>query len=217
MNTDRELQERILSALEFEPGVDAAQVGVSVRHGVAALQGSVTTLSQKWMAERAAQRVYGVRAVANDITVRPDHATSRTDPAIAEAVANALAWNASVPVNAVQAAVRDGWVTLTGIVPWPFQRTAAERTVRHLYGVRGVSNAIMLKPPVSTTDIKAKIENAFKRSAEVDAEHVQVESHDGEVILTGTVRSMAERREAERAAWAAQGVTRVDDRLVVNP
>ena len=147
VSSDRELQMLILEALELEPRLDAARMGVSVRHGVATLQGTVESLGQKWTAERTAQQVWGVRAVANDIDVAADDRTARSDPAIAEAVADALSCDATIPVHAVQAAVRHGLVSLTGAVCWPHQRMAAERAVCHLSGVRGVSNAILLMPP----------------------------------------------------------------------
>jgi osmotically-inducible protein OsmY len=149
-NTDRELQSQILGALELEPRLGAARIGVSVRHGVATLRGAAQSPGQKWTAERAAQQVWGVRAVANDIDVAADAGAARNDPAIAEAVADALSRNANFPVHAVQAAVREGWVSLAGAVCWPHQWMAAERAVCHLPGVRGVSNAILLMPPTST-------------------------------------------------------------------
>ena len=217
MNTDRELQERVLAALEWEPAVNAARIGVSVSDGVVTLQGTVTTLRQKYLAERAASYVQLVRAVANDIEVALDEATRRSDSDIAAAVANALEWNSAIPDHAVKAAVTKGWVTLTGAVGWAYQRSAAERAVRNLTGVKGVSNVIVIEPIVSAGDVKASIERAFRRSAEIDAQRVTVNAHDGAVVLTGTVRSIHERDEAERAAWAAPGVTKVDDRLIVAP
>jgi osmotically-inducible protein OsmY len=217
MKTDREIQEQVLQALEWEPGVEAADVGVSVDDGVVTLLGEVGTLRQKWLAERAARHVYGVRAVANDLTVTPDNASTRTDPAIAQAVANAIEWDSALPDGAVKATVRNGWVTLNGTVPWQYQRAAAERAVQHLYGVKGVNNSIMVRPHITPGDVKAKIEAAFKRSAEVDADRVQVETRDGTVVLRGTVHSLLERDEAERAAWAAPGVSRVEDHLLVVP
>jgi osmotically-inducible protein OsmY len=217
MTTDRELQENVLKALEWEPGVEAAQIGVSVKNGIVALRGPVTTFHQKYEAERAARHVFGVRAVANDLEVSPDRLTSRSDASIAEAAANALTWDSAVPVNAVQPTVRDGWITLTGTVSWQFQKAAAERSVQHLYGVKGVANSIVVRPHVSAGDIKTKIEEAFKRSAEVDSKRVTVETKDGAVTLSGTVKSLSERAEAERAAWAAPGVSKVDDRLMVVP
>lgn len=216
MNTDRELQERVLAALEWEPGVNAARIGVSVNDGVVTLQGTVTTLRQKYLAERAASHVRLVRAVANDIEVAPDDATRRSDSDIAAAVANALEWDSAIP-DAVKAAVRNGWVTLTGAVAWAYERSAAERAVRNLAGVTGVSNVIVIEPVASAGDVKASIERVFRRSAEIDAQHVTVNARDGTVVLTGTVHSVHERNEAERAAWAAPGVTKVDDRLIVAP
>jgi osmotically-inducible protein OsmY len=217
MKLDRELQEDVLKALEFEPGVDAAKVGVSVANGVATLHGTVRSYFEKSTAERATRHVYGIRAVANDLTVSLDGLTPRSDPQIAEAVANALAWDSAVPLNAIKATVTNGWVSLNGAVDWQYQRSAALRAVEHLLGVKGVTNLVTLKPHASQADVKAKIEEAFKRSAEVDAKHVRVETRDGAVILTGTVKSLSERDEAERAAWSAAGVTRVDDHIAVSP
>lgn len=217
MKSDRELQEQILAALEWEPGVDAAGIGVSVNDGVVTLQGTVPTFIQRSTAERTARHLFGVRAVANDIQVTPTVAGSRTDSAIAQAAATALEWDAAVPDDAIKPTVSNGWVTLNGSVGWQFQMSAAVRAVEHLVGVKGVTNAIILKPQVSAGDVKTKIENAFKRSAEIDAQRVKVETKDGGVILTGTVHSLVEKDEAERAAWAAPGVTRVDDRLMVTP
>ena len=217
MLTDRELQEQVLAALEWEPGVNAPRIGVSVDDGVVTLQGTVTTLRQKYLAERVARSVYAVRAVANDIDVAPDVATVRSDSAIAGAVANALEWDSAIPDGAVKATVRNGWVTLTGTVAWEYQRSEAERAARNLNGVRGISNAVLIEPVASVGDIKANIERAFKRSAEIDAARVNVETRDGVVILSGTVHSLFERDEAARVAWAAPGVTKVDDRLVVAP
>jgi len=217
MKTNRELQEQILAALEWEPGVDAAAIGVSVNDGVVTLQGTVPTFIQRSTAERTTRHLFGVRAVANDIQVAPTVATSRTDAAIAQAAANALEWDAAVPDNAIKPTVSNGWVTLNGTVEWQFQMSAAVRAVEHLVGVKGVTNVILLKPQVSASDVKTKIEKAFKRSAEIDAQRVKVETKDGGVILTGTVHSLVEKDEAERAAWAAPGVTRVDDRLMVAP
>ncbi len=215
MKTDRQLQDQVLQALEWEPGVDAADIGVSVDDGVVTLRGDVATLREKWLAERTARHIYGVRAVANDLQVTPGDAGVRTDSAIAQAVANAIEWDSALPDGAVKATVRNGWVTLNGTVMWQYQKAAAERAVQHLYGVKGVNNSILVKPEVSPGDVKAKIESAFRRSAEIDADRVKVETRDGTVVLRGTVHSLIERDEAERAAWAAPGVTRVEDHLIV--
>jgi len=219
MRTDRELQDDVLKALEWEPGVDASKIGVSVRNGVATLQGSVRSYFEKSTAERVARHVYGIRAIANDVAVTLDGITPRSDSQIAEAVANAILWDSALPLDAVKATVSNGWVTLNGMVDWQYQKSAAQFDVERLSGVKGVTNTIALKtrPHVSARDVKAKIESAFKRSAEVDSARVKVEAHDGAVILRGTVRSLSEREEAERAAWSAPGVTMVDDRIAVSP
>ncbi len=217
MSTDRELQEKVLQALGWEPGVDAAAIGVSVEEGVVTLRGGVDTLREKWLAERCTRHVAGVRAIANDLEVNPGALSARSDPAIAQAVANALEWDSAIPDNAVQATVRNGWVTLTGTVNWQYQRHAAERAVTHLYGVRGVNNSIAVKPHINVGNVKEKIEEAFKRSAELDAHTLTVDAHDNTVVLRGTVHSLAEKDEAQRAAWAAPGVTKVEDELVVVP
>lgn len=217
MKTDRELQQQVLQALEWEPGVDAAEIGVSVDDGVVTLRGAVETLREKWLSERCARHVYGVRAVANDIEVTPDTLNARSDSAIAQAVANALEWDSAIPDGAIKGTVRNGWVTLTGTVSWQYQKNAADRAVQHLYGVKGVNNSVEIKPHVAAGDIRAKIEDAFRRSAEIDARNVTVETRDNIVVLRGTVHSLTEKDEAERAAWAAPGITRVDDQLVVTP
>jgi osmotically-inducible protein OsmY len=215
MQADRDLQEDVLAALEWEPGIDAAGIGVSVSDGVVTLRGTVATLHQKWTAERATRHLVGVRAVANDLDVSPTGNAARSDSAIAEAAANALEWDSAVPDSAVKVTVRNGWVTLTGTVAHQFEKSAAELSVQRLYGVKRVANSIVVKPCVRADDVKAKIEEALKRSAVIDAQQITVEAHDAAVVLTGTVRSLAERDDAERAAWAAPGMTKVDARLVI--
>jgi osmotically-inducible protein OsmY len=217
MQADRDLQKDVLAALEWEPSVEAAQIGVTVNDGVVTLQGTVPSLHQKWVAERIARHLLGVRAVANDLDVSPTGNAARSDSAIATAAANALEWDSAVPDSAVKATVRHGWVTLTGTVAHQFERSAAELCVQRLNGVKGVANSIVVKPCVCEGDVKAKIEEALQRSAIIDARRISVEARDGAVLLTGTVRSLAERDDAEHAAWAAPGVTKVDDRLVVAP
>ncbi len=216
--TDRELQRHVEDALAWEPSVDAANIGVSADNGVVTMNGEVGTYTEKSTAERVALRVYGVKAVANDLSVRISSLYKRTDTDIAQAAVAALQWNTVVPPNRVTVAISDGWVTLKGTLNWQYQREAAARAVRDLAGVRGVTNSISVQPPeprVKISDVQAKIEAAFKRSAEIDARRVSVVAHDGQVILTGNVRSWAERQEAERAAWAAPGVTLVDDRITI--
>jgi VCBS repeat-containing protein len=161
--------------------------------------------------------VYGVKAVANDLNVRLPGEYQRTDSDIAQAAVNALQWNTVVPANRVSVAVSNGWVTLKGNLDWQYQRDAAARAVRDLTGVRGVNDNITVQPHVRSTEVRDKIEAAFKRSAELDARRISVTAEDGKIILTGNVRSWAERQEAARAAWAAPGVTQVEDRLSITP
>jgi osmotically-inducible protein OsmY len=215
MRADKELQDSVLKALDWEPSVNAAQIGVTVEHGVVTMAGWVGTLREKWMAEKTARHVWGVRAIANDLVVAPDGALMRSDTAIAGAALNALSWNSAIPPDLIQITVRDGWVTLNGTVPWRYQKEAAEKAITQLYGVKGVVNAIVVKAPVTVANVRQKIEEAFKRSADIDAQRVSVDARDGIVVLKGTVLSLAERSAAEHAAWAAPGVIAVDDQLVI--
>jgi osmotically-inducible protein OsmY len=218
--TDKELKQHVQNALDWEPSIDASDIGVSVDEGVVTLRGDVGAYVEKMSAERVALRVYGVKAVANDVSVRLVGGRERSDTEIAQAAVAALRWNTVAPADRVTVTVSNGWVTLNGTLDCYYQSAAAERAVRDLTGVKGVSNAILLQapvPPVRTSDVAAKIEAAFRRSAQIDARRINVNMRDGTVILSGHVRSWAERREAERAAWAAPGVTQVDDRLAVVP
>ena len=215
--TDKQLQDNVLAALNWEPSVDAAQIGVTVNQGVVTLRGDVKTYTEKSAAERIAFGVYGVKAVANDLEVRVVGTMDRTDSEIAAAAVNALKWNSQVPADKVILAVNNGWITLKGELDWNYERESAARVVRDLLGVRGVVNDIKVRPRVSVSDVAAKIEAALKRSAEIDARRIHVGATDGKIVLSGNVRSWAERREAERAAWSAPGVKQVDDQLSVVP
>jgi osmotically-inducible protein OsmY len=216
MRTDTELQHAVMEELTWEPSVDAAEIGVSAESGIVTLSGMVKSLPQKWAAEKAAQRVYGVKAVTDEIVVKLPGDGELSDTEIARAVVNALDWNASVPRGHVKVVVAHGWVNLEGTVRFHYERVAAEYAVRGLIGVKGVTNLISVKPPqTSPKDIKHKIEQAFERAADLDAEMISVEAKDGKVILRGTVDSWAERERAELAAWAAPGVSRVENEILI--
>lgn len=215
--TDRQIQQYVQDALDWEPSVDAAEIGVSVENGVVALRGEVNSYSGRITAERVTLAVYGVKAVANELEVRLQDGQQRTDTDIAQSVLSALKWNTQVPEDKITVAVSNGWVTLKGRVDWQYQRSTAESVVRDLIGVRGVTNSITVEPHVSAADVKTKIEAALKRSAEVDARRINVAVFDNKVTLTGNVHAWFERDEARRAAWSAPGVTNVEDRLAVVP
>ena len=217
MKNDTQLQHDVLDELEWEPSIDASQIGITAKEGVATLTGSVASYGEKMTAEQVTKRVYGVKAVANDIAVKIPGISQRTDTDIAAAALNALKWDAAVPSDRIKVTVRDGWVTLEGTVDWQYQREAADRDVRQLIGVKGVSNQITVKARVKSGDVREKIESAFKRSAEVDARRVSVEAQESKVVLRGNVRSWAEREQAQQAAWAAPGVCEVENRLTVTP
>jgi len=214
MKSDAQLKSDVEAELRWDPSVHAEQIGVSAKSGVVELDGQVGSYYEKWAAERAALRVSSVKALASEIKVELAPSATRTDEDIARVAKNHLDWDYLVP-DTVKVQVTDGWVTLKGVAEWRFQKDEAERVVRPLVGVKGVYNEISVTPRVSAIDVKVKIENALKRSAETDAEHIKVDTSDGKVTLKGTVSSWAEREEAERAAWAAPGVTKVEDLITV--
>ena len=218
MPNSTKLQHDVQEELEWEPSVDASHIGVAATQpGVVTLTGTVATYAEKVSAERAAKRVSGVRAVANDIEVRLIGSMKRTDTDIAQAVLRAREWDIAVPHEKIKARVANGWVTLEGDVALQFQRAAAENALRHLSGVRGVTNQIRLqvRPLAQPAQVKDRIEAALWRSAEIDARGIQVDAKDSMITLRGKVRTWAERDEAERAAWGAPGVLAVKDELTV--
>lgn len=215
MKTDTQLQEDILAELKWEPSVDASAIGVAVNEGIVTLNGQVDTYLQRWAAEKAAQRVAGVKGLAVEVHVKLDGERSRSDTDIAQAARHALDWNSSIPKNAVQLIVRDGWITLSGEVGWAYLRDAAESEVRGLIGVVGVTNELRVKSHVQARDVKRKIVAAFHRQAQVDARKVAVSVDGAEVTLSGTVDTWAEKAAARDAAWAAPGVWSVVDHMTV--
>jgi osmotically-inducible protein OsmY len=215
--TDSELQRDVLDELKWEPSVDAAHIGVAVKDGVVTLSGHVPSYAEKYAAERAAKRVHGVRAVANEIEVKLPGSSQLSDTDIAAAVAQTLKANYYVPDDKIKVSVSKGWVTLEGEVEWNHQKIAAENAIRDMAGVKGISNLITVKPRISPSQIRSKIEDALKRSAEMDAHRITVEVDGSKVTLRGTVRSWAEKEEAAREAWAAPGVTSVVNLIEVTP
>jgi osmotically-inducible protein OsmY len=216
MKTDMQLQRDVIEELAWQPNIREAEIGVAVKNGVVTLSGFVDTYAQKYAAARAAERVHNVRAVADDLSVKLPKSFMRSDTDIAHAAVSALKWDVEVPDTRVQVLVDDGWVSLDGAVDWQFQRTSAEKAVRYLTGVKGVINRITVQQPsVSAYEVNQRIEEALKRSAATEADRITVEARNGKVVLRGTVRSWAEREDAERAAWAAPGVSEVDDEIAV--
>lgn len=215
MKPDIVVKEHVLEELEWEPGIKAAGIGVTVKDGVVTLSGEVESYHEKVEAERAALRVAGVKGIASGIEVQLPGASQRSDSDIARTVVHALEWNSSIPPDCIKVVVSKGWITLEGEVEWGYQRTTAEEVVRRLTGVRGVWNLVTVKPRATSGTIKTRIEDAFRRSAEVDVRGISVDTDGSAVTLRGTVRSWAERQEAERVAWASPGVSSVTNKLAL--
>ena len=216
MRTDLELQKDVIEELKWESSIKASDIGVSVTNGVVTLSGHVDSFTKKKAAEKAALRVAGVSAVAEDIVVRLGATDKKSDTEVAQAIITAIRWNNIIDENKIKVKVESGWVTLEGEVEWSFEKNAIEHTVENLIGVRGVSNLITISSKLKTTDIKQKITSAFHRSATLDANNIIVDSVGNTVILRGVVRSYAEKQDALRVAWNAPGVTKVDNKLIVD-
>ena len=214
MKTDAQLQKDVMDEIKWEPSTTAAQIGVSAANGVVTLNGTVATYAEKWAAERATQRVEGVKAIAEEIQIKPFGIHAKTDAEIAALAATSLKSHVWVPTD-IQATVENGWVTLRGVVNWEFQQRAATDSVRFLAGVKGVSNNITLKPTARPYEVKDAIEKAFVRNAEIDAGTVKVATDGGSVTLSGNVRSWGEKDEAGTAAWNAPGVNSVRNDIKV--
>jgi osmotically-inducible protein OsmY len=212
---DLALKKAVQSELNWEPSIEPAEIGVAAKDGIVTLSGHVRSYWEKVAAERAALRVAGVKAVVNEMDVRLPGTSERTDQEIAGAVLDSLKWNVLVPPDRIKVKVLYGWVTLEGVVEWQFQKSAAEKAVRRLLGVRGVANLMEVKLRVSKGVVKSAIEDALRRNAELDARRIKVEVEGDAVILRGTVGSRFEREEAERAAWRAPGVRSVYDEIMI--
>lgn len=216
MKSDTELQRDVAAELNWDPSIRNEDIAVAVKDGAVTLAGTIDSYAQWYAAERAVERVKGVRAIVNELKVTLPGGKERSDSDVAHAALNALKWDIEVPDERLKVKVANGWITLEGEVEYHYQRSAAERAVRSLAGVRGVSNAIIVRAIPTPTDVKQRIRDMLKRQAAFDAEHVTVELYDHTARLSGTVRSFAERRDAERAAWQTPGVTKVENDLTVN-
>lgn len=213
--SDSELQRDVMAELEWEPSIDHAEIGVAVTAGVVTLSGYVKTYAEKIAAEKAARRVAGVRAIAEEIKVHFASEPMMADHEIAKRLLDMMSWTVSIPTDKVKVKVERGWVTLSGIVDWDYQRREAFRAASRVAGVAGVTNDIEVEQHPAPADVKERIVSAFKRQADLDAAAVTVSTDGGTVKLGGKVRAWAERGVAERAAWSAPGVTRVEDNITI--
>jgi osmotically-inducible protein OsmY len=210
-----ELRRQIIDELEFEPMVDAVNIGVAVNGNVVTLTGHVASYAEKLAVERAVKRIKGVHGIAEEIEVRfPEDKKIRDDEIAARAL-SIIAWDTTIPDEDIQVKVQHGWITLTGKAAWYFQKSAAESAVRKLSGVRGVINHIEVMPPILVTDVKHRIESALKRNAEIELSSIRLQVTGHKVIIEGHVNSWHERQVAERATWSVPGVKEVDDRLTI--
>lgn len=215
MKSDMQIQSDVIAQLKWEPSLNAAEIGVAVKNGIVTLSGMVDSYAKKVAAEDAAKKITGVKAIADDIQVGVSPSFRKTDTEIAEAVVSALKWSTTIPDENIKVRVDDGVVSLDGEVEWNYQRSAAQSAIEKLAGIRRINNYIEIKPAVKANDIKQKITSAFVRSATIDSGKIMVETDGGKITLNGTVRSFAEREDAENAAWSAPGVISVVNNLVM--
>jgi osmotically-inducible protein OsmY len=216
MKTDSQVQQDVLTELNWDPSLNAAQIGVEVKDGIVILAGHVSSYDQKWRAERAAQRVSGVRGLAVEMDVKLSGLNNRNDADIARTVEIVLEWTTNVPKDCVKVMVEGGWITLSGQVEWEYQRLATAKAVRYLMGVTGVSNNILIDPKGLLGAVKSDIEFALKRQAKTDAQNISVEVKGDQVTLTGSVHSWSEREQARHSAWGTPGVRYVEDHITVD-
>jgi osmotically-inducible protein OsmY len=215
MKTDENIRVDVENELRWDPSVDEKGILIKVENGVVSLQGTVPHFSDRWTAEQVTKRVAGVRAIANDIEVKIPNSGERSDSEIAAAAVNALKWHFALESSDIQAVVKQGWITLSGHVSYGYQRTVAESAVRYLLGVKGVINDIEVRPEVKAKDVKQKIQSAFQRQASLDAKDIKVNVDESAVVLQGTVHSWREKDDAAIAAWAAPGVSKVENKIQV--
>jgi len=213
--SDKSLRQDIIDELDFEPSIDATNIGVAAENGIVTLSGHVGSYMEKLKAEELVRHVKGVHGIAQEIEVRYPGDKQTADDEIARRALDIVKWDTTVPADKIQVKVQNGWVSLSGQVDWYYQKAAAETAVRRLHGVKGVNNGLTIQPRVQVADLKDRIENAFKRNAELDAANIRISVSGNKVTLDGKVRSWPERYAAENAAWAAPGVSAVDDRLSV--
>ena len=215
MKSDASLRDDIIEELNWEPSVDSSKIGVAVKDGIVTLSGTVPSFNEKTDAEKAVKRVEGVKAVVQHIDVELKSTSVRTDAEIAEVAIKNLTWNTNVPEQNIMVKVENGWITLEGEVSWNYQKEAAKSAVKGLIGVKGVNNFIRIKSQIQPENLKEKIKNSFLRNASIDAENVKIEITGNKAILKGTVQSWAEKRQAEKAAWAAPGILEVENKLEI--
>ena len=215
MKTDAQLKQDIIAELTWEPSVNASQIGVEVKNGTVTLAGHVDSYTEKWQAERAAQRVSGVKGLAVEIDVKLPGLSKRTDADIAQSVRHSLEWTSWLPKDSIKVKAENGWITLSGEVEWDYQRQSAKDAVRSLLGVVGVSDEISIKPKASMTAVKSEIEAALKRRAHTDAQQISVDVRGADVTLSGSVHSWSERELAASSAWSTPGVRKVVDNITI--